>query len=80
MYVKHFYIGRLIENEEIYVIHDGDRFAIPYNKSIRALRVDEEDITPPLVDYREITVTTGGQVVIIFENEKGELQTINYLF
>lgn len=68
------------EKEEIYIIHDGDRFAIPYNKNIRAVRVDKEEVTPPLVDYREISVSTGGQVVIIFENQAGELETINYLF
>jgi len=68
------------EKQEIRGINEGDKFAIPYNEKIRAVMVNDEDVTPPLVDYREVSVMTGGQIVIIFENEQGELQTINYLF
>lgn len=68
------------EKQEIRGINEGDKFAIPYNEKIRAVMVNDEDVTPPLIDYREVSVMTGGQIVIIFENEQGELQTINYLF
>jgi len=68
------------EKQEIRVINEGDRFAIPYNEKIRAVMIDDEDILPPLVDYREVSVMKGQQIVIIFENEEGDLQTINFLF
>jgi len=74
-------VPTLQETEKMYEFNEGDKFAIPYNKSIRAVSVNKEDIAPPVVDYREVSVKKGevNNIFIIFENQQGEYETINYV-
>ena len=72
----------LQETEERYQIQDGDRFAIPYNEKIDNVRINKETVSFTNFEYLEVSLSKGEriQIVIIFENEEGELENLNYAF
>ena len=69
------------ETMEFYTIQAGDKFAIPYNKKIIAVIVNEESISFSSKDYLEISLEAGklNQVAIGYKDKQGETETKNYL-
>ncbi len=70
------------ESKETYTIQEGDRFAIPYNELIASIDINEESKSFYGYEYLEISLIKGevNQVTVIFYNQDGEFQNINYLF
>ena len=70
------------ENEEIYLINDGDKFAIPFNEVVTAIHINDESLSYPVTaDYLEVALIKGqmNEVSIFFKNEQGETKTKGYM-
>lgn len=70
------------EKEEIGVINEGDKFAIPFNEIVVAIHINDESYSYPATsDYLEVSLTKGemNKVTIFFETEDGEVKTKSYM-
>ncbi len=70
------------EKEEIRVINEGDKFAIPFNEIVVAIHINDESFSyPTTADYLEISLIKGqmNKVSIFFKDEEGETKTKGYM-
>ncbi len=75
-------ITSLSQSDEVYKIHEGDRFAIPYRKNIDTVIINEETGKFQNDEYLEIELAkeTDTVVYIIYKDEKGTEVSLPYGF